>query len=213
MIENLFSIPLWKTSLNVDHQIKHNLLNQIQKNYKIHSDYIHPEWNCIVHSTLENHNHIDYGNILPYYKKEYENFCSQSHLNLNSHNYSINEIWYNYYVKYSSQEIHNHVRVFTEENKVNIFSGVYFLKINQDHPKIIFYNPNLLSVNEAQSLKVKLYYDKSNIKHSFYHRFFELNVKEGDFIIFPSFLEHAIFQQKVDEPRITIAFNITTEWS
>jgi hypothetical protein len=213
MLQNLFAIPLWKTSLDVDNEVKLDILNQIKSNYEKYQNYYETEWNCVVHSTQKNHNHINYNNILPYYGKEYETFCSQHHLNLNYHNYCINEIWYNYYVKYSSQEIHQHISVCSETNKVNIFSGVHFLKINQDHPKIIFYNPNLLSVNEEQSLKVKSYYNKLDINHSFYHRFFELDVKEGDFIIFPSFLEHAVFQQKVDEPRITIAFNITTEWS
>lgn len=213
MLQNLFSIPLWKTKLNINNKITQDLLSQIEKNYKIHSDYITPDWGCFVHSTLKENNNINYSSVIPYYKKQYEDFASQEHLNLNYHNYQINEIWYNYYVKYSSQEIHQHIRVYPKTNKFNIFSGVHFLKLNENHPKIVFYNPNLLSANEEQSFKVKSYYNTCNINHSFYHRFFELDVKENDFIIFPSFLEHAVFQQKVNEPRITVAFNIASEWS
>jgi hypothetical protein len=213
MLQNLFAIPLWKISLKIDNEIKRDILNQIEINYNKHKNYYVKEWDCVVHSTIKQNNCIDYSSILPYYKKEYENFVSQYNLRLNYHHYYIDEIWYNYYVKNSNQEIHQHTHVYPEENKVNIFSAVHFLKINNCHPKITFYNPNILSVYDQQSFKVKSYYNKTDEKHSFYYRFFEPDVQQDDFIIFPSFLEHAVFQQKNDEPRITIALNIASEWS
>ena len=213
MINNLFSIPIWKNSLNISNDIKENLLDQITQNYNKNENYIQPDWNCLVHSTMKDHNNINYDQIIPCYKKEYENFVSEQHLNLYSHNYWIQNPWYNYYVKNSSQEMHDHVAVYAEDNTFVFFSAVYFLKLNDDHPKIAFYNPNTYSITNGQSEKVRSYFNPQNIDHSFQGRCFGFNVKEGDLIIFPSSLEHAVFQQRVDDPRITISFNIKSEWS
>lgn len=213
MISNLFPIPIWKNKLNIDSKIKDDLLNQIEKNYQTYKDYIQPDWNCIIHSTIKNYNDINYDQIIPFYKKQYENFVSEKNLNLNKHNYWIQNPWYNYYVKHSNQEIHDHVRMYTEENYFSFFSAVHFLKLNRDHPKITFYNPNTYSIINNQFEKIRSYFNKQNINHSFQERFFTLDVNEDDLIIFPSSLEHAVFQQKVDAPRITIAFNILSQWS
>ena len=213
MINNLFSTPVWKNCLNIDNNIKENLLNQITQNYEKYKDYIQPDWGSVVHSTLKDHNNINYDQIMPFYKKEYENFVSEHYLNLYSHNYCMQKPWYNYYVKNSSQEIHDHVAVYAEDNTFVFFSAVYFLKLNANHPKIAFYNPNTYSIANRQFKKIRSYFNKENINHSFQERFFTLDVKEDDLIIFPSSLEHAVFQQKVNDPRITISFNIKSEWS
>ena len=212
MINNLFSIPVWKKHLDVSCDIQNDLLNQIEQNYEQNKHYIQPKWNCVVHSTMENHNDIDYDQIIPFYKKEYENFVSEQNLNLFNHNYWIQNPWYNYYVKHSNQDIHSHLLVNVENNKFNFFSGVYFLKLKEDHPKIIFYNSNNnLTVNEHLP-KVNSYFNNQEINHSFTIKKFTFDVKEGDLIIFPSNLEHYVPQQRVDVPRITIAFNIQSEW-
>jgi hypothetical protein len=213
MINNLFSIPVWKNSLNIDPDIKEDLLNQITQNYEKHEDYIHPNWGSKIHSTIKDHNNINYDQIMPFYRKEYENFVSEKNLNLYSHNYWLQKPWYNYYVKHSGQEIHSHVNVNAEDNKFIFFSAVYFLKLNKNHPKITFYNPNTYSITSGQSKKIQSYFNTQNINHSFQIRFFTLDVEEDDLIIFPSSLEHAVFQQKVDDPRITITFNIKSEWN
>ena len=213
MINNLFSIPVWKNALNIDPNIKENLLNQITQNYEKYKDYIQPNWTGVVHSTMTDHNNINYDQIIPSYKREYENFVSEQHLNLYSHNYWIQNPWYNYYLKHSSQEMHDHVSVCSEDNTFVFFSAVYFLKLNDNHPKIEFYNPNTYSISNGQSEKVRSYFNTQNINHSFRKRCFDFDVKEDDLIIFPSSLEHAVFQQRVDDPRITISFNIKSEWS
>jgi len=206
MINNLFSIPIWKKHLDVSCDIENDLLNQIEQNYEQNDHHLKPDyWNCIVHSTNENHNNINYDQVIPLYKKEYENFVSENNLNLNTHNYFIHgKPWYNYYVKYSNQEIHHHIDL--RNNYFPLFSGVHFLKLNKDHSQLTFYNPNQLSI-----LYDRTNFFKNDIKSSFRYKIFELDIKQGDIIIFPSFLEHAVFPQKIDDPRITISFNIMGE--
>jgi len=207
MINNLFSIPIWKNSLNISNDIKKNLLNQITQNHKQHKNYIHPDWNCTVHSTHKENNNIDYYDIIPFYKQEYENFVSKNNLDVNFHNYILNNPWYNYYQKYSNQELHDHIQ-FDSNKMFQLFSGIHYLKLNQDHPKITFYNPSLAHIMYEGTN----FFNDDNLNHSFFKKYFVLDVKEGDLIIFPSCLGHAVFQQTVDDPRITIAFNIQSEW-
>lgn len=202
MIHNLFSIPIWKNTLNIDNDIKENLLNQITQNYEEHKNYNHPDWNCVVHSTNKENNNINYSDIIPLYKQEYENFVSENNLNTNYHSYNFSTLWYNYYIKYSNQELHDHLTP-NISNGLPLFSAVHYLKLNKDHPKIVFYNPSLahMAYNNTNVFG-------SNVDYSFFKKYFILNVKEGDFIIFPACLEHAVFQQTIDDPRITISFNI-----
>ncbi len=85
---------------------------------------------------------------------------------------------------------------------------VYFLKLNDNHPKITFHNyTNYHAVYNTNS-EIRKLYSKDNIDHSITHPFWNLNVKEGDLIIFPSYLPHGVFLQKTDDPRITISSNI-----
>ena len=51
--------------------------------------------------------------------------------------------------------------------------------------------------------------DKNNIVNSVYNQIYTpTNIKEGDLIIFPSWLEHVVPQNKSNELRITVSFNI-----
>lgn len=212
MLQNIFALPIWKVPLKIDPNIEFDLVNQIENNYTINKNYIKEEWNCIVHSTIDKHNNVNYDSVIPYYKKEYETFVSKNNLNLNYHNYYMFEIWYNYYKKYSNQETHNHMGLMPEQNQFTFFSAVHFLKISDNHPTLTFYNPTGVSLCWEQSKKVKTYFN-NEINHSFLFRNFSLSVKQGDFIIFPSFLDHAVYQQKIDDSRITISCNIRSDWN
>jgi hypothetical protein len=202
MINNLFSIPIWKNSLNINNDIKENLLNQIIQRYNKHKNHIHPTWNCVVHSSHGECDNINYSDIISVYKQEYENFASKNNLNINIHTYSFDNLWYNYYIKHSNQELHDHLK-YNDDDKFPLFTAVHFLKLNKDHPKIVFYNPSLAHIAYRN-----VDFFKNNLNHSFFKKYFVLDVIEGDFIIFPSCLEHAVFQQTIDDPRITISFNI-----
>lgn len=204
MINNLFSIPTWKTKLNINQETKLNLLSAIEKSYINNKDYYHPKWNCRMHSSIVMDDHINYDDVVKLYANQYETFVSENHLNLNDHQYYISKPWYNYYLKYSNQEPHEHLQLDSESNSFGLFSGVHFLKLDKEHPKITFSNPSLQHIFGTYSN----FLYKKDIKHSFSKNLFEYEVEEGDIIIFPAFLQHFVYQQKVDTPRITISFNI-----
>jgi hypothetical protein len=206
MIQNLFSSQIWLCSLNVESHIKNKILNCIEQNFKNNKSYLHPFWSCSVHSTILEHNDdIDYSEIIPYFKNEYEKFALA--INLKNHNYTIPIMWYNYYLKGYNQEIHDHI----SDDGNNIYSAVYFLKLTKDHPLITFYNYTNYHVLYSSKKNIKEIYWNDNINHSITTHQFSLDVEEDSFVIFPSYMPHGVFVQKTDEPRITISMNFALE--
>ena len=200
MINHLFSQPLWKTKINLNSEIKTELLDQINQNYQRFSDYKHPNWNCNVHSTCAENNNVDYSDFLECVVEEYSKFSSLR--GMKQHSYNITGPWYNYYLRSSNQEIHTH------GGYLRMYSGVYFLKLNQDHPKITFYNNSGSYLYYEAQNELANVYDRKTIEHSNIFVNHVLDVEEDDFILFPAYLGHGVYIQNTDEPRITISFNI-----
>lgn len=202
MIQNLFPSQIWKSSLNLENYIKEKILHDIEENFEKNKSYLYPNWNCKIHTSLFEKNNINYSELIPYFKNEYEKFSEQ--INLLSHKYIIDEIWYNYYLAGYNQEYHDHI---SGENN-DLYSIVYFLKLNDEHPKITFYNYTNYHTFYHSNPQIKQIYRSDTINHSIVNMHYNLDVKEGDLIIFPSYLPHGVFAQKNNDSRITISSNI-----
>ena len=108
-------------------------------------------------------------------------------------------IWYNYYTDGEWQEQHHHLSspLFTN---VCHFSCIHFLSFDEEnHNPVSFIDP--LSNIRCHSLEFK--------SHEYYPKMYP-ELVEGEFIMFPSYLEHEVKKGKPtpDYPRITISFNI-----
>ncbi len=111
----------------------------------------------------------------------------------------ISGIWYNYYVDGEWQEQHNHLSSPLHTN-VTHFSCIHFLSFNPEiHNSVTFLDP--LWRIRAHSLEFK--------SHE-YHPKIDPPITEGEFIMFPPYLEHEVRKGKPtpDYPRITMSFNI-----
>lgn len=201
MIENLFSTQIWKSSLDVPRSNVKKLSEEIDKDRNLRDLLCVNKWECNIESSFFIENSIDYSPLYSYFIDEYVKFCHQ--LELKNHEFCIKNIWYNYYLNGYNQEIHNHVNC-----RSVLYSGVYFLKIKGEHPPITFYNPSNINLfyQREQDITDKLY-DYNNIKHSITTNQFSILPKEGDFILFPSYLSHGVSIQKSNIPRVSIAMN------
>ena len=105
----------------------------------------------------------------------------------------------NYYSGGHNQEEHDH--------NPGFFSGIHYLKFNPEvHSAAHFVNPSYaLYLYQFQDVDVE---DESRSEYRSHHWY--PDVKEGDIIIFPSWLRHMVREQKSDETRISLAFNINT---
>ena len=74
-------------------------------------------------------------------------------------------------------------------------SGVYYHQTNGNDGDIVFRNPSL--VNRFHKLTY-------NIDNSVNYK-----PEVGKILLFPSFLEHAVFHNNSDDKRISISFNVT----
>ena len=104
------------------------------------------------------------------------------------------DMWINIYDKHMKQGAHWHV-----EGKENdpFFSFVYFVKYDQKKDaKLVFINP------APETVCTKL------LHLNYYKRTTNLDIDEGDVVIFPSFMVHCVEEQIVGGPRITIAGNL-----
>ena len=110
---------------------------------------------------------------------------------------SIEEIWYNYYVDNEYQEFHTHLgNIFNNTH----FSCIHFLSFDpKNHEPTVFKDPNGPVRQHSIDFKSTGYSGHHNPK-----------IEEGDFIMFPSYLEHCVYPVKNTKnyPRITIALNI-----
>lgn len=107
----------------------------------------------------------------------------------------IDEIWYNVYMNGEWQEDHDHVGGPYGSH----YSCIHFLSFNPEiHEPVQFRDP----LAQLRNLSVEL--DRNNYSHTWMP-----NIKEGDFIMFPSYMTHCVQPGKPtpDYPRITIAFN------
>tara|TARA_B100001250_G_C19809208_1_gene794972 strand:+ start:2478 stop:3038 length:561 start_codon:yes stop_codon:yes gene_type:complete len=146
------------------------------------------KWNCSVNSTFFDENDIvapeQLGALLSPYLYQY--FPPEVELKI------VNS-WLNVYNKGQHQEPHHHVQ-FPEF--IN-FSGVIFL--NYDKEK-----------------DAPFYFENMNLDHTIsgYTHIFKQNpimypqVRQGDLIVFPSFVRHGVLLQKEDSNRTTLSFNL-----
>ena len=112
--------------------------------------------------------------------------------------YSVTiDSWYNVHNKNDHQQLHNHI-----STNVPAFSSVVILKQpNPDAGQFVFRTPNLS--NHLKYLELDPTDQYPNI--------FKPHMEDGLILIFPSCLEHYVFYNQTDEPRVVFASNIRLE--
>jgi uncharacterized protein (TIGR02466 family) len=78
-------------------------------------------------------------------------------------------------------------------------SAAYYVKAPKNCGKFTIENPNSISKHS---------YPPSNKKTKFNSKLEKLDIEEGDLFLFPAYLPHGVEENKSDEDRIVISFNI-----
>jgi hypothetical protein len=199
---NIFSPFYYKTHITETEFLKQIHLEAILVNYKASPNHSH-DWNM---HTSYGHNEdlpfqINWEHFFFIYKDYIDQFCLEF-FGAGKSWEIIDNIWYNVYGKEQNGMQHNHIGA--------DFSVVHYLKFNPEiHTGTTFINPRSNEVlyykNISQPLIKNL--EETNIEHSLYQEVFTPNVNEGDFIIFPSHLDHVIYKNNSDDFRVTTALN------
>jgi hypothetical protein len=196
----IFPVTYYKDSIENNDEIKNVLLPILSERYK---DLKPPEsWiTNKLHTSFDDDSgelffggHNFYPKILEKsYKKCFENFFNDEYI------ISIKNIWYNYYLENEYQEWHDHLgSIFSPAH----FACVHFLSYdNEIHQPTVFRDP----LHKYRDHSHELEFDVVDVET------YIPNVKEGDFLMFPSYLDHSVYPVKKSQkcPRITISFNIS----
>ena len=115
------------------------------------------------------------------------------------------ELWCSKYTKGMYQAEHNHL------DKGEIFSFVYFAKYDKTKDANLVFVKDMSNANQKGFLvdnSPNTLHEELREHPAFCNHVTLDNIKEGDLVIFPSYLDHFVEEQKHDGPRITIAGNL-----
>lgn len=213
MITPLFSLPVYKYSINEKLYDRKNIINVIEKNYK--KDKNRNVWetdNELLKSNLH-HNFNDQKNkhfkepnfetILPVYKNIISDFLKD--LSLKPKNINFNFEIVNYTCMTGNQYMKSHYHPHSD------FTAVHYIKYNQDVHKPTLYENTHSFASFSQCLRpnLKNVLNTDSCLNSWYNKNHFLDVEEHDICISPSFLFHSVpYQPQTTETRITIVLNI-----
>lgn len=201
----MFSPFYWKAHVEETPQIIDKCLGRIEKNVDQAPVAIPPGWECVLHSSYQSNNpdmildskylHSIYSNYVVSFLTEYR---------LKPGQYNIHDPWYNVFSKSHFQEFHSHLPC--------DFSVVHYAVFDEEaHQATTFINPNILLGQATKAFRPSLSnkLDSKLLEHSCYMDFYTpQKIKQGDLIIFPSYLNHFVKPNTSDKKRITITFNI-----
>jgi len=194
MLQNLYSIPVYKTKLP-DHELVQKDFEEVLKDDKHFSTV--PTWYSNVETTFGN----PQGNELPF-----QRFIKSAVLGLNGYlehfdldqpiKYGI-ECWVNRYKETAHQEIHNHAGK-------SIISCAYMMNTPPNSGNFVFYRNtyDFFHLSTLPTLTSNAFKYNNRITPP---------LKEGDIVYFPSTLEHYVTGNNTNETRATISANFILE--
>jgi len=195
----IFPITIFKSRIEDNTQLKHLISNKIILN----SNHLKIPNNWSTNNIKTSFNGEPEGFELFFEGSPYLKMVSQRYYDCIHHIFdrdfsiSINKIWYNVYNDGEYQEEHDHIGgPFSPSH----FSCIHFLSFDpEQHDPPEFKDPL------AQLRNLSVEFESNNCGEIYVPK-----VKEGDLLMFPSYLVHRVLPcKKTDYPRITISFNIT----
>lgn len=193
----------WKQHVVETPVILDRHLSKINSNIEASPVLIPPNWECNVHSTCNIPElKLETGLLTEIYGKYLQEFWSDC--KFPAARLAIQQPWYNSYSRNQFQEFHSHLP--------NDFSAVHYIVFDEKaHQATTFINPNPILGQATCQFRPSLS-SKCSIHdpiHScFATTFTPQDIRQGDLIIFPSFLNHYVKPNQSDVRRTTISFNI-----
>jgi len=201
----IFSPFYWRVHVEETPEIIDRCLGKIEKNVNQAPVSIPPGWECVVHSSYQSNDpdmKLDNEYLRSVYSKYVINFFNEYRLKQGQ--YNIHDPWYNVFSKSQFQEFHTHLPC--------DFSVVHYASFDEtQHLATTFIHPNTSISQSTKAFRPKLMekLTESLPEHSCYTSFFTpQNIKQGDLVIFPAFLNHFVKPNTSEKRRITITFNI-----
>ena len=194
----LFPVTLYHTNVRENSVIQREVLGSIQKCYEeknlpIPDGWLTDKLTTSFDQDKLNHKIFESEKIHELYMKYVSSIFDKPV------SFSLEDMWFNYYIDGEYQEEHHHINSNPLLPPVH-FSCIHYLKYDEkEHESTTFHDP-------ISALR----YHSFEMDSNYYDETWAPRIKEGDLLIFPSYLVHHVKKSKStpDNPRITIAFNL-----
>lgn len=188
---NLFPTPLWRVNLgDIDYnkELENFILNKSKTTETVYKTNSNGGWQS--NNLLEEH-------VFSKLKQRISTYLQTLNLNILKVNY-IN-LWCNINYKNSYNVIHNHGD--------NEFAIIYYVKCPKKSGELVLRDPRTGFIGKWGT-------DYAKNIHSLYNQdmIIELDIKDGDLIIFPGFLDHYVKPSASNNKRISIALDCFCEY-
>ena len=152
-------------------------------------------WSCDVYTTIGTPltllEHPEFTEFLDIALDRVVRFARAFKFDVDRYKPRINECWVNVYNNNHSQDVHLHPN--------SVFSGIYYAKAPEGSSPTLFYSPMadvmLVPPSTARSPLTDIVAGMAAV--------------EGRMLLFRSCVRHSVLPNRIDEDRITIAFNAT----
>jgi len=195
MIVDLFPSQVYINRVLQHDMIKGLCLDYVENEYNKSPSTFVDRWDSDVFTTYGKDDLFPWNQIIPRYKQTFEELQNIYGIKGSP---CVKEAWFNGYKTNQFQEIHDHIP--------NQFSCIHLLSFDKDdHLPPVFLSPfRQVSVTNSP----EFIYDNIKDRPPTWSYQSTIDAKEGDIIIFPSYLEHKVPRQTSDKLRVTISFNL-----
>jgi len=184
VIQDIFKTPIYNTNLNIDNKLLLDLSykERDKDNFgrtKSNNGYQTKDLDFNLYKFLFDEISKD---VIKFYNK----------YDANIKNHYFSNFWINISGKHNYNRLHSHSGSF--------ISGAYYIKVPKNSGGIVFENPAYMFIENT--------FTNRNAWNSYNSPEWRIEPQEGQLIMFPSYLRHYVEENKRDEDRISLSFNI-----
>ena len=193
-LHQLFPTLVQTTTIEDHATLNEKLLTGVEAIRKVTPNTKPDDWTCSVYTTL--HSPIElletepFTLLKPIILQEVQRYANASGIHAPVKHLRVLDAWLNVYSKGDSQELHIHQN--------SVFSGIYYIKAPAGCADVQFQS----SMNDTMIAPPIFETTALNSTAAF------IPAEAGRMILFRSHLKHAVMQNKIDDERISLAFNL-----
>lgn len=185
----IYSVPMWNSEYPEFEEHKEILLEAV----KSHQEKNPPERKSNIAGYQSPHTLQSVPELYPLFEYICQlGFKAAADLNFIDCDIALTSAWFN--ISDTRQSMH------IEHVHTDVFSGVFYLQAPEGSGKLVIQNPAINKMWDGCALAPE--------KNEFTAESIRIEPVEGNIILFPSYIPHAVETNNHDEERISISFNI-----
>jgi len=210
---NLFASTVYKTKIDPTSYDKEQIIKTMLDNYAINpvrnkwndSSNLHHTYNDWENAEFQN---IDHSSLVPVYHNVIDEFMKNVKFSQ-----KINYKWSitNFAINTKDMAPHDHLYFDPLQNCHNMFSCTHYISFDKNsHNTTEFINSMPVAYYPILTKPFQDVLDSTLVENSAYYERWTIDTEEDDFVIFPSYLKHAVYPTKqiYDYPRVVSVINI-----